>query len=1010
MVFQYDYYKRINPNRLVLANPQGNEIGILAGIKEFKLKQNVNSIDEISFKIYEYEDGIRNNLYDKLEQMRQIKVQNIAIFQIKEINEVNNENNGYKEIICKSLENELVGKYIDAIDGVYSLYDTSDQEYSILHIVAKNCSWTIGNVSASLLLKYRTFSVDSAKIYNFLTSECSESFGCIFQFDTWNKVINVITLEELGELTDIIISDKNILKEYVIKSNLDKIITSMRVRGGTNSDGTIFDLRSVNPDGSSTLINVNYYKTTEWMSQSLIDALNVYQTAYDNYANQYTTALNTYKQYQSDLLILQTQLTDINSQISAQEQITGVSIKLHYGRPPVNGESDYTTYINAINSISTLATQKVANETEIANKRNQILAIQNTLDNIGVSLDKSNYFTSAQLKELDGFITMGDEYSDETYSAVDTMTEEEIIQMKLDLKTQAELELLKVCRPQYQIDTSISNLWTIQDNKDNIISYESWRDQLVCGNLISLRLRPDYVVQVRLMVIEYDFDNFENVNLIFSDKNKLDDELTQLGEIISQAQSSSKSFSANYYSLLRASKSTSDLNAFRLGVINASLNQMKNDEKGEITFDEFGLKAKQLLPDGTYGNHMMWLNPFRMLFSDNSMQSANTAFGLLSLPDGTQRMGIATDLIFGKLIMSENLYIQNPSGTYTINNNGFTATSTIGSNTYSVGINPSTPSDIINVKVNGTKKFYIDTVTNELMFNGKLTANAINADMINALNIVATSVKSSWVYAGNISANQITAGTLSGDRINGGTITGVTISGSTLTSVGSTHTTTISNGFITTSHITAGGTVITGNSITVQGGGSALTITPTNISYFISDIFRTVTYLNSSNYSSYISVPSYTNQLIASNTGYGNIDFQGFDNAAGVNWVQANYQPIGTSDVRLKYDIHSLDDIPDDLFFNLKPKRFKYKTEMYGKGINFGLIAQEVENAFLSFGLNPYDYDIIDIKDVRQYTDDGFYIDGETHRINYNNLISWIIRIVQKQQEKIIQLENNIKQ
>lgn len=1005
MGFQYDYYKRIKPNRLILANPQGNEIGILTGIKEFKLKQNVNSIDEISFKIYEYEDGIRNNLYDKLEQMRQIKAEDIAIFQIKEVNEVSNEKNGYKEIICKSLENELVGKYIDAIDGVYSLYDTSNQEYSILHIVAKNCSWTIGNVSASLLLKYRTFSVDSAKIYNFLTSECSESFGCIFQFDTWNKVINVITLEELGELTDIIISDKNILKEYVIKSNLDKIITSMRVRGGTNSDGTIFDLRSVNPDGSSTLINVNYYKTTEWMSQSLIDALNVYQTAYDNYANQYTTALNTYKQYQSDLLILQTQLTDINSQISAQEQITGASIKLHYGRPPVNGESDYTTYINAINSISTLATQKVAKETEIANKRNQVLAIQNTLDNIGVSLDKSNYFTSAQLKELDGFITMGDEYSDETYSAVDTMTEEETIQMKLDLKTQAELELLKVCRPQYQIDTSISNLWTIQDNKDNIISYESWRNQLVCGNLISLRLRPDYVVQVRLMVIEYDFDNFENVNLIFSDKNKLDDELTQLGEIISQAQSSSKSFSANYYSLLRASKSTSDLNAFRLGVINASFNQMKNDEKGEITFDEFGLKAKQLLPDGTYGNHMMWLNPFRMLFSDNSMQSANTAFGLLSLPDGTQRMGIATDLIFGKLIMSENLYIQNPSGSYTINNNGFTATSTVGANTYSVGINPSTPSDIINVKVNGVKKFYIDTVTNELIFNGKLTASAGSTLEINA--------------------NQITAGTISGDRIYGGIIQGSQIksvfqNGSDIltlemSDVAFSVNLTMSDGSYRSSlgHSTLlfqSSGIDTKYSRTSMNIGTGFSANSSGVVSCSSLSVGGYSAITSYNIGSYLpTVPQYTNQLIASDTGYGNIDFQGFDNAAGVNWVQANYVPVGTSDIRLKYDIHSLDNIPDELFFNLKPKRFKYKTDKYGKGINFGLIAQEVESAFLSFGLNPYDYDIIEVKDVRKYTDDGLYVKDVTHRINYNNLISWIIRIVQKQQEKIIQLENNIK-
>jgi hypothetical protein len=727
--FQYDYYKRIKPNRLTLANPQGNEIGVLTGVKEFKVKEYTNSIDEISFKIYEYEDGVRNDLYDLLEEMRQIKAQDLAVFQIKEINDVHGEDIpiGYKQIVCKSLENELIGKYIDGLDGVYSLWNTSDQSHSILHIVARNCSWTIGSVSSSLLQKYRMITVDSAKIYNFLTSDCSTSFGCIFKFDTINKIISAITLDELGIVTDIVISDKNVLKQYTKKSDLDKVITSMKIRGGTNQDGTVFDLRSVNPDSSSVLTNVNYYKvpinstTNEgWMTQGLVDALNAYEIAYSNYSTQYTTALNTYKQYQAQLLTLQNQLSDINSQMSAQEQVTGSSVKLHYGRPPVSGESDYTTYQNAIAQINIINAQKVSKETEISNKKNQIASIQTTLNNIGVALNKSNYFTAAQLKELDSFITMGDEFSDETYSATDEMTQEEIIQMKLDLKASAELELAKICRPQYTIESSLNNLWTIQDGKDSKISYESWRNQLVCGNLITLKLRKDYSIQVRLMSVEYDFDNSESVNLIFSDKNRLDDELTQLGEIISQTQSSSKSFNANFHSFLNASKSTSDFNIFRTGSLTATNNQMKNDGKGEITFGEFGIKAKQVLSDGTIGSHQMWINPWRILMTDNSFESANTAIGLLTLPDGTQRMGINTDLIFGKLLMTENCYIENESGTYSFDKNGFVSESTIGANIYSVKINPSSPANIFNIAVNNISKLYVDVNTNRLVMNGEI--------------------------------------------------------------------------------------------------------------------------------------------------------------------------------------------------------------------------------------------------------------------------------------------------
>jgi hypothetical protein len=153
-----------------------------------------------------------------------------------------------------------------------------------------------------------------------------------------------------------------------------------------------------------------------------------------------------------------------------------------------------------------------------------------------------------------------------------------------------------------------------------------------------------------------------------------------------------------------------------------------------------------------------------------------------------------------------------------------------------------------------------------------------------------------------------------------------------------------------------------------------------------------------------------TNQIYASNTGYGNIDFLGFDNAAGVNWVQANFAPKTSSDVRLKHDISSLDSVPNELFMSLKPKQFRFKTDKNGKGICFGLIAQELENAFSSYGLNPYDYDIIELDDVRKYTDDGMYVDGETHRINYINFIPWMVKIIQEQNDRIISLEDIVQE
>lgn len=158
------------------------------------------------------------------------------------------------------------------------------------------------------------------------------------------------------------------------------------------------------------------------------------------------------------------------------------------------------------------------------------------------------------------------------------------------------------------------------------------------------------------------------------------------------------------------------------------------------------------------------------------------------------------------------------------------------------------------------------------------------------------------------------------------------------------------------------------------------------------------------------SVPGLTtNKITASDTGYGNIDFLGFDNAAGVNWVQANFQPKTPSDVRLKYDMKPLD-LPDELFYSLKPYQFRFKPETnYGDEIRFGLIAQQVESAFEEHGLNPYDYDLIEVVDVRKYTDDGYYVNDTTHRLNDKNFIAWIIDILKKQKAEIENLKTLLK-
>lgn len=104
-------------------------------------------------------------------------MQYIAWFQINSCSRSDDGINPYKEINCYTLENELVSKSVYDINGVFALYNVTDTSKSLLHIIALASGWNIGHIDNVLLTKYRTFSIDSEKVYNFLTTSVSKSFG-----------------------------------------------------------------------------------------------------------------------------------------------------------------------------------------------------------------------------------------------------------------------------------------------------------------------------------------------------------------------------------------------------------------------------------------------------------------------------------------------------------------------------------------------------------------------------------------------------------------------------------------------------------------------------------------------------------------------------------------------------------------------------------------------------------------------------------------------------------------
>ena len=83
-------------------------------------------------------------------------------------------------------------------------------------------------------------------IYNFIKSDLQESYGCVFDFDTYNRLIYVRDITNEPETTPVLFSMDNLIKEVSVEEDTESIVTQLSVYGADN-----VDIRSVNPMGTT---------------------------------------------------------------------------------------------------------------------------------------------------------------------------------------------------------------------------------------------------------------------------------------------------------------------------------------------------------------------------------------------------------------------------------------------------------------------------------------------------------------------------------------------------------------------------------------------------------------------------------------------------------------------------------------------------------------------------------------------------------------------------------------
>ena len=280
---------------LILCKMNGQRMGMIPYSSVESIKRGINSVSELTFSVHKYygEENLRNPLYDELKTERFIELDEDECYVIKNISEVNER---LKSVTAYSREKKLFKNMAEFEDITLTLknpYTDIEGCFSLDELLYDATGWHIGYVSPSVLYKSNETVLDnitgetettltteeklryqesvSTNWYDYINTDIAEQFECYPVFDSYNKVVNLYSDDELGENPQLMLSYDNYLKEIELSDDTEDIVTKLVLSG--NDDLTISE---VNPSGETFVEDFSYFIESREMSDALINALNVY--------------------------------------------------------------------------------------------------------------------------------------------------------------------------------------------------------------------------------------------------------------------------------------------------------------------------------------------------------------------------------------------------------------------------------------------------------------------------------------------------------------------------------------------------------------------------------------------------------------------------------------------------------------------------------------------------------------------------------------------------------------
>lgn len=161
----------------------------------------------------------------------------------------------YDDSSDKIISIQLSSDFNARISDLITFYTKYRKQLSLICLAIENCgcNWSIGKIDSELANKKFQFDIDGTNIYAFLTQEVAQATKCAVLFDTLRREINVVNVDNIGEMSNVVLDRKNLLNSLDISCNENSIVTRFNVSGGND-----IDVKYVN-FGSPRIDDITYF-------------------------------------------------------------------------------------------------------------------------------------------------------------------------------------------------------------------------------------------------------------------------------------------------------------------------------------------------------------------------------------------------------------------------------------------------------------------------------------------------------------------------------------------------------------------------------------------------------------------------------------------------------------------------------------------------------------------------------------------------------------------------------